>query len=695
MLAKIAVGNVRRSVRDFSIFFATLAISVCIFYAFGSLKDQTAVIKLSTDERAITATLLTIFDGVSIFVAVILGFLVVYANRFLIRRRKREFGVYLTLGMSRAQVGLIIVMETLLVGIAALIAGLVAGVLVSQLMLYVTARLFKTTVEGFTFLFSPSSCATTAACFGVIFLVSLIFDVTLVSKYKLIDLMRAEKTSEKVKLRSIPVSIACFIASLALIGVAYYLLVRSGMTELGADFAWATILVCMGTALLFFSVSGFLLAAARANKGFYLRGLNLFVARQLNSRVNTAWVSITMVCAMLFLAICSLCTGFAMARALNSLIDHGISYDVSLMGHSIDEYSVELAEQNDYDALSALRQGVEGWDQMVGGAAQLRQYYAQTADGSLTLTLGDLWHDTGYTSSNKLVNTIFSTANNPMTLVKLSDYNDLRRLLGKEPVELGDDEVRVWSDHPLFDDFWRAFREQHKTLDLLGRDLSISAEKGDEAMYNYLGYSSMSTLVVPDAVIDDLGLKPQFTCVNVSFAGSREDTSARFSQAVTNYVGTLKKDGEEIYSSWPVYTVYDARDLTNECSGMSATMSYLAVYIGFVLVISCASVLALQQLSEASDNAGRYRVLAQLGAEPGMVRRALAAQIGIYFLFPLVVALCHAACALYVINDLLISMCGYVVYDAILISAAFLVVLYGGYFLLTYKTSKDTILSLA
>ena len=130
MLPKIALGNVRKSLRDFSVFFITLFFGVCVFYAFASINDQTAVIDLNELQSAAVATVTRMLSGVSVFVAVILGFLVVYANRFLVRRRKREFGIYLPLGMGRAQVAAIMVMETLAVGVAALVVGAIAYVII-------------------------------------------------------------------------------------------------------------------------------------------------------------------------------------------------------------------------------------------------------------------------------------------------------------------------------------------------------------------------------------------------------------------------------------------------------------------------------------------------------------------------------------------------------------------------------------
>ena len=229
MLPKIALGNVRKSLQDFSVFFITLVFGVCAFYAYASINDQTAVINLTELQSEAVNAVMRMLSSVSVFVAVILGFLVVYANRFLVRRRKREFGIYLTLGMGRAQVAAIMVMETLAVGVAALVVGLVLGVLLSQVMMYVTANFFEATIPGFAFVFSPGAALSTLACFAAIFALSLLLNVREVSRYRLIDLINADKVSEKVKARSLPVSVVLFLVSLVLMGVAYRTLLENGV----------------------------------------------------------------------------------------------------------------------------------------------------------------------------------------------------------------------------------------------------------------------------------------------------------------------------------------------------------------------------------------------------------------------------------------------------------------------------------
>lgn len=132
MFAKLAAANVRKSARDFAIYFFTLALGIAVFYAFNSIADSSAVDAINQDSRQMIELLGTLISGVSVFIAFILAFLVVYANRFLIRRRNKEFALYLTLGMQKSDLFKVSAAETLIVGVCSLAVGLAAGLALAQ-----------------------------------------------------------------------------------------------------------------------------------------------------------------------------------------------------------------------------------------------------------------------------------------------------------------------------------------------------------------------------------------------------------------------------------------------------------------------------------------------------------------------------------------------------------------------------------
>jgi len=677
MYARIALGNVRRSIRDFGIYFLTLVLGVAVYYAFNSVTQQSAVLKLSGNMRTLVQELGTIIRGVSIFVAVLLAFLVLFGNRFLIRRRKREFAIYLTLGMDRRHVSGIVAMESLAVGAGALVVGLAVGVLLSQALLYATARLFNTHVTGFGLMFSGQACAYTVMSFAIIFLVVGALNVLEVSRFRLIDLMNADRKGEKSLVRNLPLSVALFVVSLALIGVAYHELRVNGMYAIDWRFNLATALVSVGTFLLFFSVSGFLLRLGQSARGFYLRGLNMFALRQLSSRVNSAWVSISIVCAALFLAITSTCGGFAIVSSINQSVSAITHYDVSIAMYS----TAQTSHASDADDVSGsgkealLKASVPDWDSLVADSARIDLYQ----DPSMRLNLKTLRGDTGVELPDSFAKYTNGLDKVPIYVVSLSQYNATLALRGDKPATLKANEALVTTDMNNMVGFWQRVALKRESFDFLGTAMRLRARSTTMEYQNSVN-TSVGTIVVPDAALESkrAQLEPRSSLLNVKAADSRAEAR-------------LYKEVVKAHQPGLLFAAESKSTAKEEVVGLTAIVGYLALYIGFVLFVSCAAILAIQQLSDVAESAPRYRVLFDLGAERSMVNHAILAQIATYFLFPLVVALAHSYVALGVLGGVIKSLGVLDFLRPLGVTMAIVLVLYGGYFLLTYGMARGVI----
>lgn len=677
MYARIALGNVRRSIRDFGIYFLTLVLGVAVYYAFNSVTQQSAVLKLSGNMRTLVQELGTIIRGVSIFVAVLLAFLVLFGNRFLIRRRKREFAIYLTLGMDRRHVSGIVAMESLAVGAGALVVGLAVGVLLSQALLYATARLFNTHVTGFGLMFSGQACAYTVMSFAIIFLVVGALNVLEVSRFRLIDLMNADRKGEKSLVRNLPLSVALFVVSLALIGVAYHELRVNGMYAIDWRFNLATALVSVGTFLLFFSVSGFLLRLGQSARGFYLRGLNMFALRQLSSRVNSAWVSISIVCAALFLAITSTCGGFAIVSSINQSVSAITHYDVSIAMYS----TAQTSHASDADDVSGsgkealLKASVPDWDSLVADSARIDLYQ----DPSMRLNLKTLRGDTGVELPDSFAKYTNGLDKVPIYVVSLSQYNATLALRGDKPATLKANEALVTTDMNNMVGFWQRVALKREGFDFLGTAMRLRARSTTMEYQNSVN-TSVGTIVVPDAALESkrAQLEPRSSLLNVKAADSRAEAR-------------LYKEVVKAHQPGLLFAAESKSTAKEEVVGLTAIVGYLALYIGFVLFVSCAAILAIQQLSDVAESAPRYRVLFDLGAERSMVNHAILAQIATYFLFPLVVALAHSYVALGVLGGVIKSLGVLDFLRPLGVTMAIVLVLYGGYFLLTYGMARGVI----
>lgn len=698
MLAKLAWGNVRKSLGDFGVYFVTVMLGVAVFYAFNSMTAQQGVLHLSETQSAMLELLGIIIGGVSVFIACVLVFLVVYANGFLIRRRKHEFGMYLLLGMSAGGVARIVLLESLFVGAASLVCGLGLGIGLSQVLLWVTSLLFQAPVatdNGLAFVFSTQAFVQAIVVFGAIFVLAALLNVATISRSKLIDLMQASRRVQVAKLRSIPVSLVVLALSVVCIAAAYKLLIDNGLMDMSPQFAASVVLVCAGTLLFFFGLSGFLVRAAKCVPQLYLRGLNMFTVQQLASRVNTAFASLAVVCMVLFLALTSVCGGLGIRNATEASLAKGTAYSLSVSSYvggimategeegKLTPYA-EYAASVGYDMSRGLEESLrrvgkpDAADKLAAGRAEQLDFYL---DEQSPATYGDVEQAAGFKLTDKVQNKEIDSetySQMPLYLVKLSQLNAALELAGKQPVSLGAGECLALYDMDFMAPFWDAAAQTHGAINVDGKSLQLAGALETCVTTTPIPMNA-GALVVADADMPQAAV-PFQSSLNVQLENDADADALR--EAVANV--QLSEDPH----TWPVDMSITRTDCYNQCVGLSTVVGYLAIYLGFVLVIACAAILSIQQLSEASDNAQRYGLLRKLGAPAGMVDRALFVQVLVYFLLPLLLAVAHSACAMYVVSDV-VAVFGHfeIGATAAFVAACFLVV-YGVYFAITYVCAR-------
>lgn len=715
MLCKLAWGNVRRAGRDYLVYLITLALGVTVFYAFNTISEQAASAGLS---KEIGDVIGSITSGLTVFLAAVMGFLMVYANNFIMKRRKQQFGLYQVLGMGRGQVALVMTLETAIVSLGALAIGLACGVGLSQLMTFFTASLFRTQIASFHFFVSAGAALFTVECLIVIFLVTLVFNLRVVAKAKVIDLMGARRSNETVAVRNPWVSAALFVVGCVLVGVAYERLLRDGMPvtmdsqEEMSRFGITTALVVVGTILLFFGLSGFLLKALQAAHSLWWRGLNMFTLRQLAAKVNTVSMSMAVISMILFLALTSVTTGMSMANVMSEAVERGTPAD----------YTTQVA----YHSPTAIRQlqkseqgaGLEAGTSTEGLASTTHPvdvlgaatHQAQRSDGS-TVNLAaitgasvqvDVYDAAPAAGEQPLVSTAeFARAagktlpqaintgddrDSAMGIMSESTYNHYLAFRGKEGVSLGADGYLVTSDSgPSVVGIYIAALAAGHEVTLGGRTLRPARTAVDEDASTFVNMAmsnNKGTIVVPDEVLASLNLPVQYSYLLVDYpAGS--DASAidkKFGNAA-NYGTVTDAAGQDVGSFGLGSTRISVYESTDSVNGL---ISYLSIYVGFVLVVACGAILTIQQLSGVADAQPSYRLLAELGTDATSLRRSLLAQQAVFFAFPLVVALAHSAVALKVIVNVVEILGSLTIGGTVGLTCAIFVMCYGGYFLLTY-----------
>ena len=335
-----------RSFKDYTIYFLTLIFAVCLFYVFNSIESQKAMLDLDEINEGAFKAVSHIMGIASVFITFILAFLVIYANNYLVKRRKKELGIYMILGMEKNNISKILFIETLLVGIISLAIGLVLGVFMSQGLSILTAKMFEVNLKSFKFIFSSSACLKAIIAFGGIYILVALFNTTSVKRIKLIDLLTASKKNESIKVKKLLTSVILFIISVICIGSAYFIMLKYGMAKLDYKILVSVVLGAVGTLLFFMSLSGFLLKVVQSNKKIYLKELNMFLLRQINSKINTTFISMTFICLMLFISICTLSGGLLINRALNKDIKDLTPYNVSIYSFNGDDFLASLKNNN-------------------------------------------------------------------------------------------------------------------------------------------------------------------------------------------------------------------------------------------------------------------------------------------------------------------------------------------------------------
>lgn len=702
MLARLAVRNVRRSVRDYAVYFVTLVFGVAAFYAFNSVQSQSVLFDLegvaSADAFDLTARFLGMF---SVLIAFVLGFLVVYANRFLIRRRKREFGTYLLLGMRPAQVSAIVLMETVCVGAASLAAGLVLGTVLSQGLSFLTAGLFNIPMQQYRFVFSGEALRQTLLCFALVFAVVALFNTLSLRRCRLVDLLGAATRSERATVRRPWVGLLGFAVAVGLLAWAYVTLFESGLTEFGAEFWKATALMVAGTFLFFWSAAGFAVAALERTPGVYFRGLAMFTTRQVASKVNTAFLSLSTVCVMLFFSLAVFSTGSGLVQVFSDGVEEGTLFDATLTANAYlalegggEEAAADVAERAgayDWDIARFLRESAPNWDEFVETSVQVDLY--QPREG--TETYGEVMERLGAGAGGGLQEQ--ALAPQTVGVVGLSQFNAARALAGRDPIELSAGTYAVNNAVALSEELSRAMAEEGVEIEVGGRALAASGLYVEQPLSTSAFVSDGAMLVVPDETVEALradGEAPYASYLDLSYRTDRAEGDRLLEEALAC---ALPAEGQEARGSgyetspWPVTTVYTADEVIEQSGGMRMMITYLALYIGFVFLITTAALLAVQQLSEASDSLARYRMLAEIGCERRMMFRSIFIQVAVYFLAPLALAACHTACAVSVIARDVLDQLGVSVSEAVFAAAAFTALVYGGYLLVTYLASRSLV----
>lgn len=686
MLFKISIKNIRKSFKDYAIYFFTLILGVAVFYVFNAIDSQTVMLKVNSSVYEIIKLMTDILSGVSVFVSFILGFLIIYASRFLIKRRNKEFGIYMILGMGKRKISLILFFETMLIGVISLAVGIVLGTVASQFMSVIVANMFDADMTGFRFIFASEACVKTIVYFAIMYVLVMLFNTFSISKCRLIDLLNAGKKNEKITMKNPLICTFVFVIAVGLLSYAYWL-VTAGFFRLNViDKMWLPVgLGCVATFLIFWSVSGLLIRIFTSIKSVYYRGVNSFVLRQFGSKINTMVFSTTVICLMLFITISVLAGALSMKDSLKKSLSECAPVDMQVRLKYSDE-----ADASDADRICRLLTD-NGFD----------------TDTYLKDITAYNMYRTGLTAADTLgeyADILIST--NPLVdlsgqelFMKLSDYNRVAGLYGLQQHSLNEDEYIVIANYKYMVDIRNAALKNGQTIavgektyrprysECMDGFVTISAQRINDGIF-----------VLPDDAFDDsrlyiTGISANYKSGDKAWKNSA-DNKLVDTVMLINKKNSQSMDSDDSETSGGVGSLVNCETkggIAQNGVGLGALVTFIALYLGIIFLISSAAILALKELSDSADNKERYGMLRKIGVDERMIDMALLRQIGIFFAFPLLLAVIHSIFGLKFVNLILSTMGMSSMMASVGTTAVFLVLIYGGYFVLTYICSRGII----
>lgn len=656
---KLVLKNVHKNIKDYLIYFLTLTLSVSLFYAFNSISNQPFFSEMGMTRTLLYEQLGVMISALSMVIAIVLAFLIIYANQFLLKRRKKELGIYMMLGMKKGRISRIFAGETLCVGVIALLIGLLLGIVFSQVISLISLKLFAVNLNKFQLVFSASAFKQTVLCFAIIFVIVMLFNVRSVSSVKLIDLLTANRKNEDINTDRHIVPVVLFILSLVCIVISGILFQKNGImpSRENISFQIAGGALIIGTFLLFYSLSAIFMKAAKARKWFYLKGLNTFLVRQIGSKLRTNYFIMTVICILLTVTISAVSIGGSTAITMNELAQASTPYDLNVTSN------VEIdGDTSIQDYLTSCNIPIADY------AKNMEQISVYEAD----ITYADLFKG----QKVNLWKIDESIPDIAVSVVSVSDFNRALSMQGIKPIDLDDGKYLINCNYEGTYQYILAALQNHPEITIRGTNLERASNEPLQETYmmTSVGNNDRGTLIVPDRVVT--ALKKE---VNVLLVQYKSDTNPDKILQQMIPIGLDETHGYRYSEKNMMYDMF---------YGVNALVSFLCCYIGLVFLLICAALLALKQLTETTDNIYRYGLLQKLGANRGQINKNLFIQTVLFFGIPLLVAGAYSALLMSKAMELVENFMNIHISTNIVLTVILFLVIYGSYFLVTYLSCK-------
>ncbi len=619
MFCKQVWRNAAKNRKGNGLFFGSLVIAIVAFYTLLSLGEQDVMRYLATVESDAVGKLMRMLPAVYAVSLFFVFFLVYFACRYQTDSRKREFGLYLMLGMKRSRLFFMLFAETLWSSLISLLTGIPIALFLTEGISLATAKIVGLGIIGHHFSFSPDAMLWTVCGFILVQLLSMLIICMNLVKAETAEFFRSGSEKKQAPLSGVR-STACFTLGIGLLIAAYYLGIFQ-MHSLRMAVMLAVI-VCgiLGTFLLYRGLGGFLGQYIR-RKSPNAAGLKTFTARQVQENVLSQHKSLAISSLLLLMAL--------------SCISYGVSMG---FGHSGSQRSVDFSLFGTETEMNAVLEKND-IDEMVEDSYPL--YLSAVKDGY------DRDEEKAFDTGEfvKALRTIEDSDNIIENLeidyvIGESSYNRILKNMGKEELKLADHETALYTSIGNDGDFGSILTKAISGGISIGIDgvnysirptLCMDNVVADRAITLYMA------LVVPDELFTKLAREPEAYCRNVNLKDEIVDDTGLM-QAIQKMDAMLEDTGIE-YDS---YLGGIGRNLF-----YTVAASYLTIYLGVLFWLIANTVIGLKYLISQRQTKHRYETLTMLGADTPSMCRSVKKQIGIYFVLVLGTALVSSAAAIF------------------------------------------------
>lgn len=670
---QLAKSNVKKSIKDYIIYFITLSFGVALLYSFNSIDNILSNLMGNGMLDAYIYMSRGILGGFSIIICLVFGFLITYSNNFIMKKRKREFGIYITLGMDKRDINKLMLKENTIIGFLSLCVGLIFGIFASQGIGIIIFKMINIDSLAFKFSVSISAIIKTILLFGFVLLLVNIFNKKNIEKYKLIDLINSNKKNESFTNDKGIKNIIVFILSIMLI-LGSYMILKTLFEPNNTIISICIVLILLGTYLFFISISDFVLKQIKKRKKLYYDNLTMFTISQMSSRIKSMSLSITVICLVIFAALVIIPFGMGFADYLKQDLGVTTPFDAT-----VTRYNNRIKDENVFneekvysdDKLLTTETYNTLKDTLVKGGFPYDDLVSKSAEVKL------------YELKNITFNKIFNNVKNDydIPIMGITDYNKIRKQQGLKEIDLKNNEFVLNGNGPKAKKLLDGLINNNMALKLNinNHKLKFLNISSDIYYHNSNIVPNSITLIVPNQVLENL--YPTMTCLNVNYIKSNNEYDNKFSHELINF-----SDNESYDLNFESKLVIDGEKIS-----LNVVFSFISIYLGIILLISVGAILALKQISESTSNKERFDTLRKLGVKEKDMKKSIFIQVLILFSMPLILATIHSIFVSNLLYEVILELSSVGLYKNICVSSAIVAVIYGSYFFASYYESLSII----